>query len=100
MLTHAMKTLYRNRSAEDAKLSMKQYLRKVFATASDDDKKMINTWLGHKAGVLVKAAKEKRQEYKGGTLAEVRMKVKMARRKNSGTTTAKPEIAKKAKKNG
>lgn len=91
----AMKTLWHNRGSADSNLSLKQFAQKLLEMEGENAP-VARDWFAHKMGVLEREAKEDRMKRKGGQLAEIRLKVRAARRK-SASNTAKPETAKKDK---
>jgi len=78
---NAIKTLFSERS--DRAMSLKQFVRSLQSSKSEVEQALARDWFSHKAGLLDKAAQASRLEKKGGQLAEIRIKVRAARRKSS-----------------
>ena len=79
-------------------LTLKQFAQKLLETEVDggERKTLAQNWFAHKGGALERDAKAARLKAKGAQLAEIRLKVRAARRKSAAP--AKPETSKKNKK--
>jgi len=85
----AIKSMWRKSGKH---LTLKHFAQGLLEGGEGERKTLAMNWFAHKEGVLTSDAKKERIKNKGAQLAEIRIKVRAARRKN-----ASPEAAKNKK---